>query len=172
MEASLPSIIDKINDLFEKVKALSVGKKWDQNFIEQVKLDFTYNSNKLEGNSLTYGETISFLKNITIPHKGRKDLLDIENHHKVLDKVFDQYEKPFSVEFIKQIHKELMKDYDQWDFDSLPNPGQFKLFENYAIRPTGQIKEYMKPDKVEAALTELVENTNTMISQADIDIIQ
>ena len=30
----------------------------------------------------------------------------------------------------------------------------------------------MKPDKVEAALTELVDNTNMMISQADINIIQ
>jgi len=171
MEPSLASIIEKINHLHAQVKAISGNKKWDTDFIERVKIDFTYNSNKLEGNALTYGETISFLKNITVPQKSQKDLLDIENHQKILDRVFEQFDVPFSVEFIKTIHKELMKDHEQWDYDSLPNPGQFKLFENYAVLPSGKIKEYMKPDQVEEAMEKLVSTTNTSLSHADINDI-
>jgi Fic family protein len=172
MEASLQSIIEKINLLHAKVKALSVDNKWDKDFIEKVKIDFTYNSNKLEGNTLTYGETISFLKNITVPQKSQKDLLDIENHQAILDKVFEQFDQPFSVEFIKDIHRELMKDYDQWDYETLPNPGQFKIFENYAVLPSGKIKEYMRPSEVENAMNELINTTNTLLSQSDLNDIK
>lgn len=167
MEYSLDSLFDKINSLHEKVNALSPSRRWDGKFMEKVKYDFTYHSNKLEGNTLTYGETISFLKNITVPRKSQKDLLDIENHFKVLDTVFEQYDKPFSVEFIKEVHKTLMKDYDQWEYEALPNPGQFKMFENYAILPSGKIKEYMKPSEVPQALNELIADTNKGLSQMD-----
>lgn len=172
MGTTLQSIIEKVNLLHENIKAISVNNKWDKDFIEKVKIDFTYNSNKLEGNTLTYGETISFLKNITIPQKSQKDLLDIDNHQKVLDNVFEQYDKPFSVEFIKEIHKELMKDFDQWDYEALPNPGQFKLFENFAVLPSGKIKEYMKPVEVESALTELINTTNTLLEQINLKDIK
>ena len=172
LEASLLSIIQKINLLYEKVKAISVNNKWNKDFIEKVKIDFTYNSNKLEGNALTYGETISFLKNLTVPQKSQKDLLDIENHQAVLDKVFEQYDTLFSVEFIKDIHKELMKDYDQWDYEALPNPGEFKIFKNYTVLPSGQIKEYMNPHEVENAMKELINTTNTLLSQSDLNDIK
>jgi Uncharacterized conserved protein len=172
MEISLESIIDKVNLLHQKVKDLSPSNKWDANFMEKIKYDFTYNSNKLEGNTLTYGETISFLKNITVPQKSQKDLLDIENHFKVLDTVFQQFDKPFSVEFIKGIHKALMKDYDQWEYESLPNPGEFKMFDNYAILPSGKIKQYMRPADVPQALNELIEGTNLRLSQVDCHYIK
>ena len=167
MEPYLESIIEKVNRLQREVKAISGNQKWDKDFIEKVKIDFTYNSNKLEGNALTYGETISFLKNITVPQKSQKDLLDIQNHQKILDKVFEQFDMPFSVEFMQDIHKELMKDYDQWDYDSLPNPGQFKSMTNYAVLPSGKIKEFMKPDQVEEATSELISITNTLLTQTD-----
>ncbi len=172
METSLQIILDKVNLLYNNVKAISGNNNWDKYFIEKVKIDFTYNSNKLEGNTLTYGETISFLKNITVPQKSQKDLLDIENHQKVLDKLFEQFNEPFSVESIKDIHKELMKDYDQWDYDTLPNPGKFKMFENYAVLPSGKIKEYMKPVEVEKAINELINNTNNLLLQTDLKDIK
>lgn len=172
MESSLYSIIEKVNLLHEKVKAISGSNKWDADFIEMVKIDFTYNSNRLEGNALTYGETISFLKNITVPQKSQKDLLDIENHQAVLNKVFEQFDKPFSIEFIKDIHKELMKDFDQWDYEALPNPGYFKVFNNYAMRSDGRIKEFINPNDVESAFEELVTKTNTLLTQVDINDIQ
>lgn len=49
MTASLKSIIEKVNLLYWQVKAISNNNKWDKDFIEKVKIDFTYNSNRLEG---------------------------------------------------------------------------------------------------------------------------
>ncbi|NJO70458.1 MAG: Fic family protein [Bacteroidetes bacterium] len=98
-------------------------------------------------------------------------MLDIENHFKLLDKVFEQFNLPFSIGFIKEIHKELMKDEEQWDFETLPIPGQFKLFENFAIRSSGEIKSYLKPEEVENALEELMEKTNSLINSMDLRLI-
>lgn len=172
MKDLVKSVIDKVNLNYKKVKEISHKQNWDKDFIKKVKVDFTYNSNKLEGNALTYGETISFLKNITVPQKSNKDLLDIENHQKILDKVFEQFNKPLTVDYIKSIHKELMKDHDQWDFDTLPTPGQFKMFVNYSIRSNGKIKEYMKPEVVEPAIRELIESTNTLLAQVNINDLE
>jgi Fic family protein len=169
--SSLNSLLDKINKLYFRLIAFSPKQKWDKDFIEKVKIDFTYNSNKLEGNALTYGETISFLKRITTPKRSQKDLLDIENHFNLLDKVFEQYKEPFSIDFIKEIHKNLMKDEEQWEFDTLPNPGNFKIFENFAIRSSGVIKSYMKPENVENALNELTKTTNLHLENIDINTI-
>lgn len=168
---ALQPLFDKINQLYLRLKAVSPNKNWDKEFAEKIKIDFTYNSNKLEGNALTYGETISFLKNITTPKRSQKDLLDVENHFKLLDKVFDQFSHPFSIEFIKEIHEELMKDEEQWDFDTLPNPGQFKLFENFAVRSSGEIKSYLKPDDVEFAVKELLQTIKSRLQNYDLHSI-
>jgi hypothetical protein len=51
----------------------------------------------------------------------------------------------------------------------LPNPGQFKIFENYAVLPSGKIKrQYMKPSEVENAMSELINTTNTLLSQSNL----
>jgi Fic family protein len=171
MENSFTQLFTKINHLYFQLSAISPNMSWNVEFIEKVKIDFTYNSNKLEGNALTYGETISFLKNITTPKRSQKDLLDIENHFKLLDKVFEQFNNPFSIAFIKEIHMELMKDEAQWEFDSLPNPGHFKIFENFAIRSSGETKSYLKPSEVDDALKDLVKTINYHLLHWDLNKI-
>ncbi|MDH2998036.1 hypothetical protein A1D22_09115 [Pasteurellaceae bacterium LFhippo2] len=45
---------------------------------------YNYHSNKIENNALTYGETITVLKDGFGVQKPLKDIRDIENHHKAL----------------------------------------------------------------------------------------
>ncbi|HEX6429005.1 MAG TPA: hypothetical protein VF008_15015 [Niastella sp.] len=59
----------KISEKFERIETLKgkidefgTRKDWDDAFFRKVKIDFTYNSNKLEGNTLTYGQTIKLLR--------------------------------------------------------------------------------------------------------------
>jgi hypothetical protein len=59
--------IDEINILKSKVSALRTDNDWDDAFLEKVKVDFTYNSNKIEGVTLTYGQTIKLLKDFVTP---------------------------------------------------------------------------------------------------------
>lgn len=59
--------LKEINILKNQISALKIDKDWDDAFLEKVKVDFTYNSNKIEGVTLTYGQTIKLLKDFITP---------------------------------------------------------------------------------------------------------
>ncbi|HEX6426419.1 MAG TPA: hypothetical protein VF008_01985 [Niastella sp.] len=59
--------LERIEALKGKIDQLMPPKDWDDAFFRKVKLDFTYNSNKLEGNTLTYGQTIKLLRDFVAP---------------------------------------------------------------------------------------------------------
>jgi len=59
-----------IDSLKGKIDKLMPRKDWDDAFFRKVKIDFTYNSNKLEGNTLTYGQTIK-LKILLLDLQGK-----------------------------------------------------------------------------------------------------
>jgi len=162
--------IEEINLLKSKISALRTDKNWDDEFLEKVKVDFTYNSNKIEGITLTYGQTIKLLKDFVTPQNAAPgELLDLINHQKVLDSVFKNYHsESFSVENIKALHKELMKDLAQWTDDSLYNPGRYKLFENVTVRSSGKIHTYLSPNKVPEAMDELISEVNSRLANVDI----
>jgi Fic family protein len=81
-----------IDDLKSKIDKLMPQKDWDDAFFRKIKVDFTYNSNKLEGNTLTYGQTIKLLQDFVTPKNASSgELLDMINHQKILDTVFTNY---------------------------------------------------------------------------------
>ncbi len=52
---------------------------------EKLRLDWTYNSNAIEGNTLTRGETAFFLKEgLTVQGKPLKYFLEAKNHHEAI----------------------------------------------------------------------------------------
>jgi Fic family protein len=161
--------IDEINFLKGEVSALNIYKNWDDAFLEKVKIDFTYNSNKIEGVTLTYGQTIKLLKDFVTPQNAIPgELLDLINHQRVLDNVFKNYQaESFSVDNMKTLHKELMKDLAQWTDDSLYSPGRFKIFENVTVRGSGKIHPYLLPAEVPAAMDELITKINTRMINAN-----
>lgn len=162
--------IERINILKSKITELSPLKEWDNAFFEKVKVDFTYNSNKLEGNTLTYGQTIKLLKDFVTPKNAAPgELLDLINHQNVLDNVFNNYNsKSLSEDNIKALHKELMKNLAQWNDDGLYSPGQYKVFENMTVRGTGKIHQYLLPTEVDAAMKTLIHDTNEYLKKTNI----
>jgi len=161
--------LKSIDALKSKISELFPGGDWADAFLRKVKVDFTYNSNKLEGNTLTYGQTIKLLRDFVTPKNAAPgEVLDIINHQKILDTVFNNYRsQSFSTENIKALHKELMKDTDQWGDDALYSPGKYKLFANATVRATGKIHNYMPPVQVANAMEELILHTNEAIKNAD-----
>lgn len=142
------------------------NKEWDQDFIEKIKIDFTYNSNKIEGNALTYGQTIQLLKEFVAPkNTSTGDCLDILNHQQVLDEVFEQYQATQITEAnIKRFHKTLMKSPDQWSDSIHYDPGKYKILENVTTRSSGKIHHYKQPTEVSAAISDLITDTNHRLS--------
>ena len=139
-----------IEILKSKIDELGPRKDWDDAFLKQVKIDFTYSSNKLEGNTLTYGQTVQLLRDLVAPKDAKPgEVLDMINHQKILDAVFSNYKtQEISEENIKRLHEELMKNIEQWDDDGLYSPGKYKVFENMTVRSTGKIHTYMLPNGV------------------------
>jgi len=163
--------LQAINTLKNKIDELTPQKDWDQAFLEKMKVEFTYNSNKIEGNTITYGQTVKLLQELVTPKNATTgEVLDIVNHQMVLNIVFkNYYSKDISEESIRELHKVLMKNIEQWSDDGLYSPGQYKAFENVTMRSTGKIYTYMQPADVPQAMAELVKDINTRIEGADID---
>jgi Fic family protein len=141
--------LQTINLLMDRAEELSPQKNWNQDFLEKVKIEFTYNSNKIEGNTISYGQTVKLLRDLVTPRNvAAGEVLDIVNHHMVLNLVFRNFHlKDISEESIKELHKALMKNIEQWSDDGLYSPGQYKVFENVTLRSTGKIYSYMQPAK-------------------------
>ncbi|MBT1710299.1 hypothetical protein KK062_18780 [Fulvivirgaceae bacterium PWU5] len=121
---------------------------WGEKEKEAIRSNFTYHSTKIEGLTLTYGETIKFLKdNIVRTGMKMKDVYDLKNHRDVLNKIFSAFEETsLSEQTIRSLHGELMKDDAQWEVqDALLAPaGHYKTEDNFTLRPNGQYYMYLE----------------------------
>lgn len=104
---SKESIFDTI---IEKKKLLDISRPLTEGEIarlnEEFMIEYTYNSNAIEGNTLTLRETDLVLKGITIDQKPLKDHLEVLGHKEAFDLVTDLVKERtlISETIIKQIH--------------------------------------------------------------------
>src|SRR4030042_1074456 len=124
--SALPKDIDKLKekflyDLFEEVygKELEAIKKafskeyrtypesYKEKYLESFMIKFTYNTNKIEGGTLTLKETADLLQeNITPRNKPVRDVKEAEAHKKVFYEMFKDNQK-LSLTTVLHWHKEL-----------------------------------------------------------------
>jgi len=167
----------QFNKLHTHYKEKLPKEDWTEKFKENLKIDFTYYSNQLEGNNINYGDTISFLKtgliNTNLP-ASIKDLKDLENHQNLLNEIFLTYSNiTLEEKTIKALHGKLMKDPVQWAGkdglpinDALNIIGDYRIDEVYGTREFGTLKEYVShfeiSKKMEALLTQHNHNINLL----------
>ena len=146
-------------------------KDWSREMLEKVKTDFTYYSNKIEGNALTYGETIAILKeNIKPKNKSLQDIFSVKNHKKFVDLLFKSYKTDFSLAYIKDLHFEYMNSIFQWAEGTGDNysPGVLKWDTNGTIRPNGEYKTYMGAKETPGEVEKLCELVNNQLKKSGI----
>lgn len=85
---------------------------------EQFEMEMTYNSNAIEGNSLTLKETYLVInEGITIKGKPLKDHLEAKSHHEALDYLYSLVESgknnTVSERFIRLLNQIVMRDIDR-----------------------------------------------------------
>ena len=136
--------------------------------MQRLRLEWTYHSNAIEGNSLTYGETRALLmEGVTAHGKPLKDHLDIERHRDVVLYIEELVgsSEPLRVDFVKEIHHRLMGDEYEIEVE-LPDGrrerrtrkgGGYKERPNNVRTPTGEIHYYVDPLEVPGRVAELVE---------------
>ena len=132
-------------------------------------IDFNYNSNHIEGNTLTYGQTellLMFGKII-----GEAQVHDIQEMTasnvglKMMTEEAEMKEMPLSQHFIRTLHKTLLRE-DYTVYRNLPggvttsftiHAGQYKTRPNSVITRYGDRFEYASPEETPALMTSLVD---------------
>lgn len=141
-------IIDLDGNYFDEVDSLKreldskrpIPKETLKSLKESINLEWTYNSNGIEGNTLTLRETQVVLEGITVGGKSIKEHLEAINHEKAIlfldDLVKDN--EPISEWNIKNIHQLILKDIDN------ENAGRYRK-ENVTIKGATHIPpDYLK----------------------------
>lgn len=98
----------EIDELMKDLNSIrKISKPMMDIINEGFNINFTYNSNAIEGNSYTYSETEFLLKeNVTINGKSIKDTFDVINHKKAYDYILKEIKNKseLSEELILKTH--------------------------------------------------------------------
>ncbi len=152
--------LKKIDDLQAKIDTFRPFSKellalWQ----ERLRIDWTYNSNAIEGNTLTYGETAFFLREgLTSEGKPLKDYVEAKNHAEAIDYLQEvvKSKRTLTEGFIKELHGLLLRDVDHTiakgaDGKLIHKPlsaGKYKVRPNHVLTLSGTIHKYAEPIKV------------------------
>jgi len=146
------SLSDKLKEKLDSKRP--IPKETLKSLRESVNLEWTYNSNGIEGNTLTLRETQVVLEGITVGGKSIKEHLEVINHEKAILYLEDLAKDniPISEWNIKNIHLLILKDIDN------ENAGRYRN-ENVIIKGATHIPpDYLKiPEQME----KLILNYNT-----------
>lgn len=108
-ESYLNKILE-LKTLLDSKRPLTKGELERLN--EEFTVEFIYNSNAIEGNTLTLRETDMVLRGLTIDKKPIKDHMEAIGHKEAFDYVLDlvKDKTPITENIIKQIHFLVLKD--------------------------------------------------------------
>jgi len=103
-------IIDELKKQIDKCRPLTQGET--ERFNEEFLVEFTHNSNAIEGNTLTLKETALVLQGVTIGQKPLKDHMEAIGHRDAFYYVLDIVQKKelFTESTIKKIHSLVLMD--------------------------------------------------------------
>lgn len=133
---------------------------------EKLRALWTYNSNAIEGSTLSLGDTIFFLKEgITVVGKPFKDFLDAKNHAEAIDFLYDviQTKRPLSPGLMKEINALLLSGITETPAMNAQGqrimkkatPGQYKKQPNHVLQSDGSLHRYVDPVQVESEMEKL-----------------
>lgn len=107
---SLLAAIDRKKSELDTRRPLTEGEV--ERLTEEFIIEYTYNSNAMEGNTLTLRETDMVLRGLTIARKPLKDHMEAVGHKEAFDFVQDLVKEqvPLSESIIKQIHYLVLAD--------------------------------------------------------------
>ncbi len=144
-----------------------ISKEIQDRIFQKFRLDWNYNSNAIEGNKLTYGETVALLMHgVTAKGKPLKDHMDVKGHNEGINLLLDivKSERDFTQNDIRSLHEIILVEaYSSKTITSegIPatrkiNIGQYKTVPNHVKTPTGEMHYYASPAETPALMNELM----------------
>lgn len=175
---------EKINEIKSEIDSLRpLDSEREKRIQQKFRLDWNYHSNNIEGNSLTFGETKSFLLHgITANGKPLKDHLDIRGHNDALlileDVIKDN--RPLNENFIRELHQIILN--EPYDNPAITpdgkaskrriNIGSYKMQPNHVKTKTGEIFYFASPEETPAKMNDLMAWYNEAIEQRKLHPIE
>ncbi len=136
--------------------------------MQRLRLEWTYHSNAIEGNSLDYGETRALLMHgVTAHGKPLRDHLDIRQHREAIDYLegFVRSEEPLTLAVVRELHKLVKGETYEVTAETESGErvartvkgGEFKQRPNHVRTVTGEMHYYVSPEETPARMTDLVD---------------
>ena len=138
--------IEQKRDRLNAMRPLTPGEV--KRLQEEFMVEFTYNSNAIEGNTLTLKETAMVLEGMTIDQKPLKDHLEAVGHRDAFLYIQDiaKQELPLSEFVIKNIHSLVL----------MNQPEDKGIYRKIPARIMGAYTEPVQPYLIEPKMTELL----------------
>ena len=142
--------IDRKKKELENKRPLTDGEisRLNEEFI----IEYTYNSNAIEGNTLTLRETDLVLRGLTIDQKPLKDHMEAVGHKEAFDFVSELVKNnvPISESVIKQIHYLVLAD----------KKDDRGVYRKIPVRIMGAKHEHVQPYLIEPRMKQLLQDFN------------
>ena len=142
------------------------------NLYHITQINFAYNTNHIEGSTLTEEQTrYIYETNTLVLENGNDkanvdDIIETANHFKLVDYMLDVADKTLTSDMIKEFHK-ILKTGTSDERKSWFNVGEYKKLENEVAG-----LETIKPEDVENAMTELLNKYNSLDKVRFDDIVK
>ena len=123
--------ISNIKQLYSKWKSLQTLKPEDlKRWNDKFKLEFNYNSNHLEGNTLTYGQTkLLLMFGETSGNASLKDYEEMKAHNVGLEMIKQEAqdkERPLTESFIRELNRTILVQ-DYWKNAKTPDGQDIRM---------------------------------------------
>ena len=162
--------MSKIDNLYKEWLAMRpVKEELRQRLDQKFMLEFNYNSNHIEGNTLTYGQTeLLLLFGRVVGEAKMKDLEEMKAHNVCLKMTIaeaGEKDRPLTESFIRILHQTMLRE-DYTVYRQLPggvntsyvvHAGCYKTRPNSVITPTGERFEYASPEETPALMADLIQ---------------
>jgi len=175
-------------EMLTRVKALKaeldemrpLDAEAEDRIMQKFRLDWNYHSNKLEGNSLTSGETNALLLfGITAPGKPLNDHFKVAGHNDAVNWVLDlvKSEVDLSESFLCELHSILLKESKYKDAITIDGEqtirkleiGKYKSEPNHVVTVTGETFYFATPEETPAKMEDLIRSFDDERMRTDID---
>ena len=151
--------VDRIKDELIKQK----NDRFEGNIYYYSQVNFSYNSNRIEGSRLTSDQTEAIFDTSSFIPKSNDlieldDLIEVKNHFKLFDYMLDNVDKKLTKEIIIEMNKILKRNTSDED-NPRYNVGGFKVVPN--IIGVVNIIDTTAPEEVEEAIETLLNEYNS-----------
>jgi len=176
----LQELLQQIDTLKAEIDALRpLSPDLEGRIMQKLRLDWNFHSSNIEGNSLTFGETKTFLLHgLTAEGKPLKDHLEIRGHNEAIEGLGDiiKGDRPLTEYEIKSLHQIILGEPYQipaQTAEGLPTqrwvmPGKYKSQPNHVRTATGETFYFASPEDTPAEMERLMAWYNEAIADQDL----